>query len=128
MKCKTGSRLLSTCALLVIMSMLGATDKKNGETPPDIIFIVLDDTGIDQWASFGWTEDLYQRAPDTPVLDAITEAGVKFTNCWAMPECSPSRTGMFTGRLPLRTGVEAAITTAHLPPSMANPSEIMIPK
>ena len=127
MECKTESRLLSTFVFVVGMSMLGATGQKKGDTPPDIIFIVLDDTGIDQWANFGWTEDLYQRAPDTPVLDAITEAGVKFTNCWAMPECSPSRTGMFTGRLPLRTGVEAAITTAHLPPSMANPSEIMIP-
>ena len=101
---------------------------KNGaKTSPNILFIVLDDTGIDQWASFGWTEDLVQRAPVTPVLDAITNTGVKFTNCWAMPECSPSRTGMFTGRLPLRTGVEAAITTAHLPPSMANIAEIMTP-
>ena len=44
-----------------------------------------------------------------------------------MPECSPSRTGMFTGRLPLRTTVVAAITNAHLPASMANPSEVMIP-
>jgi hypothetical protein len=111
---------------IAVVLQFGATMPNDG-APPNIIFIVLDDTGIDQWANFGWTEDLYQRAADTPVLDAITDAGIKFTNCWAMPECSPSRTGMFTGRLPLRTGVEAAITTAHLPASMANTAEVMTP-
>ncbi|MDP6601075.1 MAG: sulfatase-like hydrolase/transferase [Phycisphaerales bacterium] len=99
-----------------------------GSSPPDILFIVIDDTGIDQWASFGWNNDPLQRAPDTPVLDAITNGGVAFTNCWAMPECSPSRTAFFTGRLPMRTGVDAAITTAHLPASMANTAEVMTPK
>jgi len=96
-------------------------------TPPDILFIVIDDTGIDQWASFGWDAKGVQRAPDTPVLDAITLSGVAFTNCWAMPECSPSRAAFFSGRLPMRTGVEAAITNGHLATSQLNTAEIMTP-
>jgi len=117
----------SLCILSFSLFAAVKPPKSGASSSPNILFIVLDDTGIDQWANFGWTEDLVQRAPVTPVLDAITNAGIKFTNCWAMPECSPSRTGMFTGRLPLRTGVVAAITNAHLPASMANTAEVMAP-
>ena len=69
-------------ACILAGTLLLAAEKatKAGVTnPPNIIFIVLDDTGIDQWANFGWTQDLVQRAPVTPVLDAITDAGIKFT-------------------------------------------------
>jgi len=121
-------KILACILAGTLLLAAGKATKAGVTNPPNIIFIVLDDTGIDQWANFGWTQDLVQRAPVTPVLDAITDAGIKFTNCWAMPECSPSRTGMFTGRLPLRTGVVAAITNAHLPASMANSAEVMVPE
>lgn len=117
-------RLLIFVALLCTSPAVSGT----GDAPPDILFIVIDDTGVDQWANFGWDSGGLQRAPVTPVLDAITSDGVAFTNCWAMPECSPSRASFFTGRLPMRTGIDAAITTAHLPASQLNPSEIMTPK
>ena len=52
--------------------------------------------------SFGLGEGVLAS---TPNLDALANAGVRFSNTWSMPECSPSRATIFTGRYPLRTGV-----------------------
>ena len=54
--------------------------------PPNILFIVLDDVGMDQLRSFN---PLAVTAPDTPNIAAIAAAGVRFTNVIAMAECCP---------------------------------------
>lgn len=57
---------------------------------PNILFIILDDVGIDQLKSFN------PQAPQlTPVMDTLVQKGVSFNNCWMMPECSPSRACFF---------------------------------
>lgn len=96
-----------------------------GATHPNIVFIILDDVGIDQLTSFGLGKgDL----ASTPNLDAVARAGVKFTNVWAMPECSPSRSGFFTGRYPLRTGVTSALIPNMLPQAQVSSYETAIPR
>ncbi|MBI3705309.1 MAG: sulfatase-like hydrolase/transferase [Rhizobiales bacterium] len=92
---------------------------------PNIIFIILDDVGIDKLTIFGNGGVL---PPLTPNIDLIAARGVKFTNAWAMPECSPSRAAFFTGRYPLRTGVEAAIVDNHLPQSYVSSFEATLPR
>jgi hypothetical protein len=119
---------MRTIITLLILATLVLPTVAVAGSKPDILFIVIDDTGIDQWASFGWNATGVQRAANTPVLDAITNDGVAFSNCWAMPECSPSRASFFTGRLPMRTNVEAAITNGHLAASQLNDAEIMTPE
>ncbi|MEY3897215.1 MAG: hypothetical protein RLZZ214_2736 [Verrucomicrobiota bacterium] len=92
---------------------------------PNILFIIMDDTGIDQLRAFN------PKAPTTaptPVLDTLIKNGVSFSNCWTMPECSPSRSCFFTGRFPLRTGVKAAILSYDLPSSQVSPYETTTPK
>lgn len=92
---------------------------------PNILFFVIDDMGIDQMRAFGYGG---VDAPRTPVIDVVAAAGVKFTNTWAMPECSPSRTMMFNGRYPIRTGVTNAILPADLANSQMSPYEVTTPK
>ena len=99
----------------------------NGKAPqrPNILFILMDDVGIDQLSAFN------PKAPTTaptPVLDTLIRNGVSFTNCWTMPECSPSRSCLFTGRYPLRTGVKSSILNYNLPSSQVSPFEITTPK
>ncbi|MEI9863078.1 MAG: sulfatase-like hydrolase/transferase [Limisphaerales bacterium] len=90
---------------------------------PNILFIIMDDVGIDQLKSFN------SSAPQvTPVLDALAKRGVSFDNCWMMPECSPSRSCFFTGRYPLRTGVRAAILSYNLPSTQVSPYEVTTPE
>jgi arylsulfatase A-like enzyme len=91
---------------------------------PNILFIILDDVGIDQFAIFNPHPD----AVDAPVIRAVAESGVKFTNVHAMPECSPSRASFFTGRYPLRTGVDAALLPEDQPRAQLSPYEMTTPK
>ncbi len=90
---------------------------------PNILFIIMDDVGIDQLNTFN-----PQAPPVTPVLDTLAQHGVSFNNCWMMPECSPSRACMFTGRYPLRTGVVAAILDYNLPSTQVSPYEVTTPR
>jgi arylsulfatase A-like enzyme len=84
----------------------------------------MDDVGIDQMASVGYGG---LDKPKVPNIDLIANAGVKFTNVWVTPECSPSRAAFFTGRYPLRTGVTLAIVDNHLPQTFVSSYETTTP-
>ncbi len=92
---------------------------------PNILFIIMDDVGIDQMQIFGYGGG---TAPLTPNINAIAQAGVRFRNVWSMPECSPSRAIFFEGRYPLRTNVQAAILSDDLANSQVSPFEVTTPQ
>jgi arylsulfatase A-like enzyme len=92
---------------------------------PNILFIIMDDVGIDQMSIFGYGGG---TPPLTPNVDAVARAGVRFRNVWSMPECSPSRAIFFEGRYPLRTNVNAAILSDDLANSQVSPFEVTTPK
>ncbi len=103
----------------------GAAGAARVAARPNILFVILDDVGIDQLALFGFGGE---PAAKTPNLAKIARQGVMFTNVWAMPECSPSRAAYFTGRYPLRTGVVSAIVGNHLPQDYVSPYEATLPR
>jgi Sulfatase len=92
---------------------------------PNILFIIMDDVGIDQLPAFGYGG---VDPANTPNIDAIARAGVRFRNVWAMPECSPSRAVFFEGRFPLRTNVFGALLDDDLANSQVSPFEATTPK
>src|SRR5215471_15232092 len=98
----------------------------SGQAPsPNILFIIMDDVGIDQLKVFGYGG---VDAPKTPNIDAIARAGVRFRNVWSMPECSPSRAIFFERRFPFRTNVFSAIVSDDLANSQVSPFEMTTPK
>ena len=70
--------------------------------PPNILLVIMDDVGVDQMASFGYGGLGLQVAPppSMPSIDAIAGQGLRFRNTWSMPECSPGRAALLTGRYP----------------------------
>lgn len=62
-----------------------------GPTAPDVVVILLDDTGFAQLGCFG--SDI-----DTPHIDALAADGLRFTNFHVTPLCSPTRAALLTGR------------------------------
>jgi len=92
---------------------------------PNILFVIIDDIGIDQMRIFGYQLDNQAR---TPANDTVALAGVRFRNAWAMPECSPSRVSFFTGRYPMRTGVLNISLDNTLANSQMSPFEFTTPK
>jgi arylsulfatase A-like enzyme len=103
------------------------SQQSNGDrkSRPNILFIIMDDVGIDQMSIFGYGGG---TPPLTPNIDAVARAGVRFRNVWSMPECSPSRAIFFEGRYPLRTNVNAAILSDDLANSQVSPFEVTTPK
>ncbi|HTC76879.1 MAG TPA: sulfatase-like hydrolase/transferase [Edaphobacter sp.] len=99
----------------------GAANKQR----PNILFIIMDDVGIDQMQIFGYGGG---TPPLTPNINAIAHAGVRFRNVWSMPECSPSRAIFFEGRYPLRTNIQSAILSDDLANSQVSPFEVTTPE
>ncbi len=96
-----------------------------GASHPNILFVIMDDVGIDQMRIFGYGGPV---APKTPVIDAIALHGIRFRNAWSMPECSPGRVAFFTGRFPVRTNIFQAIGAHDLNNSQVATWEITPPK
>lgn len=58
---------------------------------PNVIVLLLDDTGFAHLGSYG-------SRIDTPVLDGLASAGLRYTNFHVTPTCSPTRAALLTGR------------------------------
>ena len=91
----------------------------------NILFVILDDVGADQ---LRLSNPAGVGLARTPTIEAVAAQGVNFTNCWATPQCSPSRVCFFTGRFPSRTGVVTALTSTTLPQSQCSPFEMTTPR
>lgn len=68
-------------------------------TKPNIILILADDLGYE---CLGVNGGLSYR---TPVLDSFAKTGVRFTNCYSLPLCTPSRVQLMTGKYSYRNYV-----------------------
>ena len=75
-----------------LSSLLGATAK------PNIVYILADDLGFAELSCNG--SDRYK----TPNIDALANAGVRFTRFYTVPLCGPSRALILTGRYGFRSG------------------------
>jgi arylsulfatase A-like enzyme len=93
----------------------------------------MDDVGIDQMTSFGYSGVPGEAGPNNiaalmPNIDAVAHAGVRFRNAWSMPECSPGRAVLLTGRYPLRSNIYQANGPADLNNSHVATWEMTAPK
>jgi arylsulfatase A len=68
--------------------------------PPNLVILFCDDLGYGDLGCFG------HPTIRTPHLDQMAREGMKFTNFYAAAcVCTPSRAGLLTGRLPVRSGM-----------------------
>ena len=100
------------------------TKSENGKTLPNVVIILADDMGYSDLQGYG-------GVANTPNLDALASEGVKFTNCYAgAPNCSPSRVGLLTGRIPARAGMYSYRppgSPMHLPDNEITIAELLKP-
>jgi arylsulfatase B len=105
----------------VLLLVLLLTITVSGSAQRNVILIIADDLGAD-YCSF------YENHLDTvniPNVRALAERGVRFTNAWSNPLCSPTRAGILTGRYSFRTGVGNAVGGADSP--VLDKNELTIP-
>ncbi|MEM9701197.1 MAG: sulfatase-like hydrolase/transferase, partial [Planctomycetota bacterium] len=95
-------------AALLILTPAGGPPDSDGEAaaagepgrPPNFIVIFCDDLGWGDLACFG------HPTIETPHIDDLAARGMRWTQFYcAAPVCTPSRAGLLTGRIPVRSGM-----------------------
>lgn len=89
---------------LMLMGLFGfkavERPKDDSDNRPNFIIIFADDLGYGDLNVFGHPN------VKTPHLEQMVFEGQKWTNFYvAAPVCTPSRAGLLTGRLPIRSGM-----------------------
>ena len=87
------------CTYFLIALILSgcSTSKTNKQTPPNVVFFLVDDLGWTDVACYG--SKIYQ----TPTIDKLASEGMLFTQSYAAhPLCIGSRFSIMTGKYPAR--------------------------
>jgi arylsulfatase A-like enzyme len=104
--------IVVSCALVVLVFSAPVAQSPQR---PNVVLFIMDDLGYGDLGSYG--------APDakTPHIDRLAREGVRLTDFYANhANCSPTRTGLITGRYQQRYGIESPLRhddARHLPPS-----------
>ncbi len=114
-------RRIRLCVALVVL--LGIRTACAAERPNVLIFFV-DDMGWMDSSTYG------SQFYETPNLNRLAEGGLKFTQAYAMPLCSPSRACLLTGRhagarMQLHKAITGGSQANPIVPESANPREAM---
>lgn len=100
---------ISPILLLAFFAIACSKETVSTETPlddntsnkPNILLIIADDMGLDATPGF----DIWDEKPTVPNLQKMINSGVRFTNLWSYPTCTPTRSSILTGKYGFRTGV-----------------------
>ena len=65
---------------------------------PNVVIVLADDLG---WRDVGF----HGGKTPTPHIDRIAREGLELARCYAFPFCSPTRSALLTGRMPIRYGM-----------------------
>lgn len=89
---------------LLLAVLLFAALARAAEVRPNVVLILADDLGWADLACYGNTFN------ETPHLDRLAREGLRFTQFYAGPVCSPTRANLQSGRDQARFGI-----TQHIP-------------
>src|SRR5262249_6902746 len=102
--------------LLPILLALGFGMPAKAAERPNVLIVIADDQGFGDLGCHG------NPVIRTPNLDAFARQAVWLKNFYVCPVCSPTRSGLLTGRYNYRTGI---VDTA-LGRSMMRPDEVTL--
>jgi arylsulfatase A len=104
-----GTALAGGMALLLVVGRVDAAPR------PNFVIVLCDDLGYGDLRCYG------NQELQTPHIDRFASEGLRLTSCYAAhPNCSPSRTGLLTGRTPTRVGIHnwiPMLSPMHVPTS-----------
>ncbi|HEY1172566.1 MAG TPA: sulfatase [Verrucomicrobiae bacterium] len=94
----------SLCAFVLACLWVMITPMQAAVTQPNVIIILADDLG---WADLGCYGNTFN---ETPNIDKLAKQGMRFTQFYAGPVCSPTRANLMSGQDQARFGI-----TQHIP-------------
>ena len=90
--------------LCLALALLSTTLHAQAPAKPNLVVFLSDDMGWEQVGFNGGTE------VRTPNIDRIADEGVKLTQFYVQPVCSPTRACLLTGRYAWKNGMEVRPT------------------
>jgi arylsulfatase len=78
---------------------------------PNIVWLVVDDMGWGDPGAYGGGAAI---GAATPNMDRLAAEGLKLTSAYSQATCTPTRSAILTGRLPLRTGLTRPILAGDM--------------
>ena len=86
-------------SLLALVTLLFAGSMASAQDKPNIVYLL-----VDNW---GWGDLSIQGSTiQTPNIDKLASQGLRLTNFNVQNQCTPTRSALHTGRLPIRTGTQ----------------------
>jgi arylsulfatase A-like enzyme len=97
---KLTMRNLLILTLLALCTRAATTAAQSAQRPANVVIIFCDDLGYGDLGSYG------NPTIRTPHLDRMAAEGQRWTSFYSADSvCTPSRSALLTGRLPIRTGM-----------------------
>lgn len=93
--------MLSSCSKIEEVNIEQNEEEQTESSKPNILLIIADDMGLDATPGY----NIGDVKPNMPNLVSMMNNGIKFSNLWSSPLCSPTRAGIITGKYGFRTGV-----------------------
>lgn len=91
-------KILKLLLVGIVVILASCQSEEIEKKPPNIVLFLVDDMGWQDTSVPFWTErtpynDLYH----TPNMERLAKEGMKFTQAYATPVCSPTRVSLMTG-------------------------------
>ena len=101
LKCAPAAGLAAVCSLLLFSA--ATAQQTQQKKKPNIIVFLVDDMGWQDTSVPFWEKSTaFNRRYRTPNMERLAREGLKFTNGYAFPVCTPSRVSLITGVNPAR--------------------------
>ncbi|MEM8732768.1 MAG: sulfatase [Planctomycetota bacterium] len=96
--------IVSTSVFWFLLASFSSSPSKAAQPaartqPPNILFILTDDQSCSSLGCYGG-----KLAP-TPNLDRLADQGIRFTDAYVMPQCTPTRAALLSGQHTARNGM-----------------------
>jgi arylsulfatase A-like enzyme len=113
---------------LSIIFIISCSDSTKTEEQPNIIVFMVDDMGWQDTSVPFWTErTAFNEIYETPNMERLADKGVKFTQAYATPVCSPTRVSLISGMNAARHRV-TSWTLRRDTDMVRPPKELVLPK
>lgn len=99
----TRHHLIAFLAALIATVAVLPPSRAQSSGRPNIVLIITDDAGYGDLGCYGGTDIR------TPQLDRLAREGVRLTDFYATPQCTPTRAALISGRYQQRVRLERAL-------------------
>ncbi len=104
--CRSTGMFIAGLVLLGISAAEAIQNLPGNPQRPNVVLIITDDVGYGDIGSYGASDIM------TPNIDRLAKEGVKLTDFYAAPQCTPTRAALITGRYQQRVQLERALGNA----------------